>query len=205
MRVSVYFILVIVLAVSDPFIVQAVRLLAFDGYQRLSPRDYDPSLPIRIVDIDDHSLEVVGQWPWSRTTIAELTDKLREAGAAVVVFDIMFAEPDRISFEQIAQDLPDEARTDLTERLQDWPTNDARFAAAIARMKTVLGLTLNGSGPRTSIPRRRASPSPATIPSRSSTAIRASSTICPRSTRRPRAWAPPIGFPRATTWCGAYR
>jgi adenylate cyclase len=150
--VSLYFIVVIVIAVSDPFIVQAVRLLAFDGYQRLSPREYDPALPIRVVDIDDHSLEVVGQWPWSRTTIATLTDKLREAGAAVVVFDIMFAEPDRISFEQIARDLPDEARADLTERLKDWPTNDARFATAIARMKTVLGLTLNQNGPRTSIP-----------------------------------------------------
>jgi adenylate cyclase len=152
--VAVYFLLVIVIATSNVFAVQAVRLLAFDGYQRLSPRDYDPNTPVRIVDIDDRSLELYGQWPWSRTTIAALTDRLREAGAAVVVFDIMFAEPDRTSFEQVMKNLPEETREGLTERLVGLPTNDAQLAVAIARMKTVLGVTLTPTGSRASIPQK---------------------------------------------------
>ena len=150
--VAVYFILVVVISASDPFVVQAMRLLAFDGYQRLSPRAFDPNSPIRVVDIDDKSLEAVGQWPWSRTTMAALTDKLREAGAAVVAYDVMFAEADRTSFEQIEPNLPADAREDLAERLKDYPTNDARFAVAIGRMKTVLGVTLTGTAPHSSLP-----------------------------------------------------
>ena len=54
-------------------------------------------MPIRVVDIDDGSLSQIGQWPWPRTVVAQLVDKLREAGAAVVAFDIDIAEPDRTS------------------------------------------------------------------------------------------------------------
>jgi adenylate cyclase len=57
---------------ADPFFVQALRLIAFDSYQLLGPAEYDPKLPVRIVDIDEESLAKVGQWPWSRTTIADL-------------------------------------------------------------------------------------------------------------------------------------
>ena len=51
----------------------------------------------QIVAIDDQSLNQIGQWPWPRGIVAQLVDKLRDAGAGVVVFDILFAEPDRTS------------------------------------------------------------------------------------------------------------
>ena len=41
---------------EDPFFVRALRLIAFDHFQRLDPEPYDPNLPIRIVDIDEKSL-----------------------------------------------------------------------------------------------------------------------------------------------------
>ena len=34
-------------------------------------------MPIRVVNIDDASLSKIGQWPWPRTVIAQLIDKLR--------------------------------------------------------------------------------------------------------------------------------
>jgi adenylate cyclase len=43
-----------------------LRLIAFDYYQRLDPQPYDPNLPVRIVDIDEKSLAMFGQWPWPR-------------------------------------------------------------------------------------------------------------------------------------------
>ncbi|MBU0968332.1 MAG: adenylate/guanylate cyclase domain-containing protein [Proteobacteria bacterium] len=50
-----------------------------------------------IVDIDDASLARIGQWPWPRNTVADLITQIHQAGARVVGFDIVFAEPDRTS------------------------------------------------------------------------------------------------------------
>ncbi|MBC7427117.1 MAG: adenylate/guanylate cyclase domain-containing protein [Bacteriovorax sp.] len=44
--------------------------------------------------IDDRSLTKIGRWPWSRTQIVKLVDKLHLYGAKVVAFDIFFSEPE---------------------------------------------------------------------------------------------------------------
>src|SRR5262245_10377107 len=73
----------ILLRYADPFFVRALRLIAFDNFQRLDPEPYDPKLPIRIVDIDEKSLSLFGQWPWPRTTVRDLLLALTYKGAAV--------------------------------------------------------------------------------------------------------------------------
>ena len=98
----------ILLRYMDPFFVRALRLVAFDNFQRLAPEPYDPNLPIRIVDIDEKSLSMIGQWPWPRTTVRDLLLALTSKGAAVVAFDVLFAEPDRTSMEAIVKQLPPE-------------------------------------------------------------------------------------------------
>src|SRR6266852_1224109 len=50
---------------------------------------------IVIVDIDQHSQEALGKWPFSRTHFAKVLDVLREDGAKVAAFDIAFDKPDR--------------------------------------------------------------------------------------------------------------
>ncbi|MEO1749930.1 MAG: CHASE2 domain-containing protein, partial [Pseudomonadota bacterium] len=81
---------------ADPVAVQTVRNLYFDTLQQVSPRQ--PSdVPVRIVDVDEASLAEHGQWPWPRDLLAELVYKLGDYGAAVIVFDVLFAEPDRYS------------------------------------------------------------------------------------------------------------
>ena len=51
------------------------------------------TLPITIVAIDEESMAAIGrQWPWPRSLHARLLDRLREAGAAVVAFDLVFGE-----------------------------------------------------------------------------------------------------------------
>ena len=42
--------------------VEEVQLKVFDSFQRFSPRVYEPA-PVRIIDLDDASLEKIGQWP----------------------------------------------------------------------------------------------------------------------------------------------
>lgn len=57
------------------------------------PRTLDER--IVIVDIDEESLERVGHWPWGRDKMARFAQELLERQqAAVVGFDVVFAEPD---------------------------------------------------------------------------------------------------------------
>lgn len=52
------------------------------------------SFPITIIGIDEESFARLGlQWPWPRSLHATLVDRLTAAGAAVIVFDVVFSEP----------------------------------------------------------------------------------------------------------------
>lgn len=54
-----------------------------------------PPDDIVIVAIDELSMQEFNrQWPWPRTMHAELVRALKEAGAAVIGFDVLFSEPD---------------------------------------------------------------------------------------------------------------
>ena len=54
----------------DPQPLQNLRGSTFDIYQNIAPRPYQRGT-VRVIDIDDQSLERVGQWPWPRYRIAE--------------------------------------------------------------------------------------------------------------------------------------
>lgn len=57
-----------------------------------------PDTRIVIVDLDERSLAVEGQWPWPRDKVASLLDQMFEHyGVQVVGFDVVFAEPDKTS------------------------------------------------------------------------------------------------------------
>ena len=45
---------------------------------------------VTIVSIDERSIEGLGPWPWSRAVMAELTEKIYEAGAQVQVHDVVY-------------------------------------------------------------------------------------------------------------------
>jgi len=51
-----------------------------------------PERRIILVDIDDSSLTRIGAWPWSRETMADLTQKLDQQGAGIKLFDIVFPD-----------------------------------------------------------------------------------------------------------------
>src|SRR5688572_7225598 len=58
------------------------------------------------LDIDDRSLESIGRWPWSRSVHAEILDELRLAGCKTVCYDVIFPEPERITFEPVPATQP---------------------------------------------------------------------------------------------------
>lgn len=137
----------VLLRVGDPIFLVTIRELAFDQLQRLSPRSR-VELPVRVVDIDEAALAEFGQWPWPRNRLADLVDKLGRLGAAVIVFDIAFAEPDRLSPSRIIQvkDLESllAGKPELAAALRD---TDREFAAALGGSAVVLGFGIaTGSG-----------------------------------------------------------
>ena len=91
---AVLLFLAVALRIADPEPVARLRLAVFDTYLDLLPRQLDPALPVRIVDIDDASLARIGQWPWPRTRLAEIIDRLKADGARTVTLDLILAEPD---------------------------------------------------------------------------------------------------------------
>ena len=128
---------------ADPFFVQALRLIAFDSYQKLGPAQYDPNTPVKIVDINDESLGKIGQWPWPRTVIADLLTKLYQQGAAVVALDIVFAEPDRTSPEELVKEMTPEEAAAAAPALAGLPSHDEALAKVLGQTPTVLGFPLS--------------------------------------------------------------
>ena len=141
--------LLIVIGILNPDPIARLKLMGFDQMQRLEPRPYQ-KVPVRIVDIDEKSLEALGQWPWPRTVIAELLTKLQRAGAAAVAFDILFAEPDRTSpntilkqwrrFESVS------GNPELSDLISKLPDHDEVLASTLKRLPTVLGIMFDNSG-----------------------------------------------------------
>jgi len=123
-----------------------LRNLVFDAYQRAHPRAYRDA-GVRVVDIDDESIRRLGQWPWPRSDVAALTRAIADAGAAAIVFDIVFSEPDRTSPARIAQRIAREGASPAQlAALQDLPDYDAVFRETLASSPSVLGFFLTHSG-----------------------------------------------------------
>ena len=135
----------------DPWPIEAARLWIFDSYQRLQPRSAETA-QIPIVDIDERSLAAYGQWPWPRALLGQVVDRLTQAGAAVVGFDIVLSEVDRLSPSRLTEILP-AIDPELAAALLDLPTNDEILADSLRRSRVVLSQAAlesrigEGSGP----------------------------------------------------------
>ncbi len=66
-------------------------------YDLRTSRFYEnaPTSPnLVILDISDASLNKIGRWPWTRSRHATLLNNLKTYGAKVVMFDVLFPEPE---------------------------------------------------------------------------------------------------------------
>ena len=118
----------------------------YDFVQNLL-KDSGTLLPV-IVDIDEKSLKIAGQWPWPRYRVAEIIEKLNNAGASGVALDIIFAEPDKSSLVEIKQDLFNSfgQNLNLADIPEEYQNNDTTLAAKLSTGKTILSYKLNSSG-----------------------------------------------------------
>ncbi len=133
---------VIFLQVQDFSGFRQMNEAAFDEFQRIKPRQIDPSVPVMVVDIDEASLGELGQWPWPRTEMAELVLRLTQLGVLSIAFDVVFAEPDRTSPNRIVESwkkYDPSAAANLDDSLRD---HDQVFAEMIGLTPTVLGVVV---------------------------------------------------------------
>lgn len=129
------------LKVTNPPFLAGMQLKVFDAYQVYQPRPYQ-EVPVSIIDIDEESLKNIGQWPWPRHQVAELIDRLRKGGVAAIALDIVFAEPDRTSPQQILPLWGDSKA--LRDAIATLPDHDDQFASAVGAANVVTGFVLNG-------------------------------------------------------------
>ena len=82
-----------IIGFSNPDFKEIIKLKSFDFL--LASEEQTFSEDIVIVEIDEATLDVKGQYPFSRVHYSFLIEKLRDAGAGVIVFPILFSEEDR--------------------------------------------------------------------------------------------------------------
>lgn len=132
------------LYISGSKFIQAVSNYAYDAFLR-RVNTVPQSGRVTIVDIDEASLREIGQWPWSRHVVADLTREIVDAGASVVAFDVVFPEKDRTSPSTIVEDM--NRHFGLSVAIQGVPGDmgdfDAMFASALKRGKCILGCQMH--------------------------------------------------------------
>jgi adenylate cyclase len=101
---------------------------------------------IVIVDIDEKSIAEIGRWPWSRDVVAKMVGNLFDRyKAAIIGFDVVFAEPDHSSglpvLEKIAAgELRDSTEYQrLLDRIRPKLDYDSLLAASLKKGPVVLG------------------------------------------------------------------
>jgi len=124
------------LRIANPPPLEEIRLRTFGLYQTLRPREAGLR-PVVIVDIDEASLKEIGQWPWPRTIVADRITRLAELGAVAIGFDVIFAEPDRMSPSIAAQSFRN-LDDNIRDKLRNLPSNDEVLAQAIRRARDKL-------------------------------------------------------------------
>ena len=100
--------------------VKTLRYKTWDYFQQIHPRN-SISDSITVVNITEEDLERYGQWPWPRHVMAMLHARIGDAGAILINYNILFAEPDRMSGVEYLKSMPmtNELREQLGSVLLD--------------------------------------------------------------------------------------
>lgn len=137
----------------DPLFRVRLRDMSFDQLHKIHPGRYADDIPVRVVAIDDQSLATVGQWPWPRTVLAQVIDQLQAMGARVVVLDVILAESDRTSPEEVKKFWPESPKLDAI--LNTYPSHDMILAASLVRSRVVAGVVALNTYPPAVPPTRK--------------------------------------------------
>ena len=87
-------VLLVLTKIHDSNFVKRIENISYDTFQSIFIKK-STFEDVVIVDIDEKSIDVIGQFPWRRDIFANLINKLNLNKVAVISFDIFFSEDDR--------------------------------------------------------------------------------------------------------------
>ena len=100
-------ILVIILSITGIPLLDLMELKSLD--LRFTSRGIKKPTPeIVLAVLDEKSVDKEGRWPWPRSKVAKLVDKLSQDGTKVIGFDIFFSEPDQNTSLNLLRQLDDD-------------------------------------------------------------------------------------------------
>ena len=126
--------------------IEVIDYKIYDFHSKyLDKRDLKTMTPsVVIVDIDQKSVDRIGQWPWPRVIDALLIKKIDTFHTASIGLDILFNQPDKTSIVSIKKFYKDYMDTDikisgLKKELRD---NDKILSDVISNTNSVLAIYL---------------------------------------------------------------
>ena len=90
--------LVLLVRMADPAFVEKVRLTYFDQLVKSQPAK---DVPVHTVNIDEATLDKLGQFPFPRDVYADIIKDLYKRDAGLVVFNVLMPEKDRFGKDAV--------------------------------------------------------------------------------------------------------
>ncbi|MBI5247807.1 MAG: CHASE2 domain-containing protein [Elusimicrobia bacterium] len=79
--------------IGEPFL-QGIEFKAYDLRAKLR-QDLKPPPEIVLVAIDEDSIAQMGRWPWPRSRMAAVVEKIHAAGPKVIGLNVLYSEPEQ--------------------------------------------------------------------------------------------------------------
>jgi len=158
------------LALTLVFLLHVGEILNIPILTSLENQAYDARLKITlpkhidkqviIVDIDEKSLDEIGQWPWNRNILAKINDTLFDHYQIKVIgYDIVFAEEDIDEGAKLLDKMANGSLKDDPEFIEEYhrvmPSlqHDQRFAESLKNRKTVMGFVMDTDSLKGGLPK----------------------------------------------------
>jgi len=90
--------LVLLVRIADPSFIESVRLRYFDQLVTSQPAK---DVPVYTVNIDEATLDKLGQFPFPRDMYADIIKELYKREAGLVVFNVLMPEKDRFGKDSV--------------------------------------------------------------------------------------------------------
>ncbi len=137
----IFLLLAVSYRINDPPFIEQLRFRSFDSYVRAWPHEGITSRPIAILDIDERSLDELGQWPWPRTVVGDMLKSLRSYDVAVLAMDVVFSEEDRTSPKNLVRHVLYDIDPFMRDRLSRLPDNELAMTRIMGDgLSVVLGM-----------------------------------------------------------------
>ncbi|VAW55064.1 Adenylate cyclase [hydrothermal vent metagenome] len=132
---------------------------AYDARLKITlPEQVDKQ--VVIIDIDEKSLDEIGQWPWNRNILATINDRLFDLYQIKAIgYDIVFAEPDIDEGAKLLDKMANGLLQNDPKFMQEYnrvmPSlqHDQRFAESLKDRKTVMGFVMDTESIKGGLPK----------------------------------------------------